>query len=367
MQTHEDIKRARRPERPAQVTAKKETVLSPEPVHNFKDHREIIARKRRKANRRREVFLARLAAGAALVLVVTVTVSLVSCSKKKEPVNAPAAETTETPQETTLIIQDETQPDGYYFAYLTEDGEPHAVNMEELARSWASEAGFELRYELTDAERYEVAQIVTAEAEGEPLAGKIAICQCILQACEDDGIRPAEAADRYSYSKKRPEPSAEAMQAVRYVFDFGMIASTEPIKYFYKGKHAPAQHIGQMTIQLALATWNPGQHGSEMAVPEQDPQALGGVKYRREPSENFKRNLEGWRDVWSFTDKVLQAIENTEYIAGLRLVKENNIEYGPFTEEGALVSYYPYWFCWVQFTLEHGLARKIPADYEKLL
>ena len=197
MQTHEDIKRARRPERPAQVTAKKETVLSPEPVHNFKDHREIIARKHRKANRRREVFLARLAAGAALVLVVTVTVSLVSCSKKKEPVNAPAAETTETPQETTLIIQDE------------------------------------LRYELTDAERYEVAQIVTAEAEGEPLAGKIAICQCILQACEDDGIRPAEAAARYSYSEKRPEPSAEAMQAVRYVFDFGMIASTEPIKYFY--------------------------------------------------------------------------------------------------------------------------------------
>ena len=142
-------------------------------------------------------------------------------------------ETTETPQETTLIIQDETQPDGYYFAYLTENGEPHAVDMEELARSWASEAGFELRYELTDAERYEVAQIVTAEAEGEPLAGKIAICQCILQACEDDGIRPAEAAARYSYSEKRPEPSAEAMQAVRYVFDFGMIASAEPIKYFY--------------------------------------------------------------------------------------------------------------------------------------
>ena len=134
MQTHEDIKRARRPERPAQVTAKKETVLSPEPVHNFKDHREIIARKHRKANRRREVFLARLAAGAALVLVVTVIASLVSCSKKKEPVNAPEAETTETPQETTLIIQDETQPGGYYFAYLTEDGEPHAVDMEELAR-----------------------------------------------------------------------------------------------------------------------------------------------------------------------------------------------------------------------------------------
>ena len=171
MQTHEDIKRARRPERPAQVTAKKETALSPEPVHSFKDHREIIARKRRKANRRREVFLARLAAGAALVLIIAVAVSLISCSRKREPANTPAAETTETPKETTLIIQDETQPDGYYFAYLTEDGEPHAVDMEELARSWASEAGFEIRYELTDAERYELAQIVTAEADQDPGKG----------------------------------------------------------------------------------------------------------------------------------------------------------------------------------------------------
>ena len=81
MQTHEDIKRARRPERPAQVTAKKETVLSPEPVHNFKDHREIIARKHRQATRRREEFLARLAARPALVLDVTVTVTLESSKK----------------------------------------------------------------------------------------------------------------------------------------------------------------------------------------------------------------------------------------------------------------------------------------------
>ena len=49
-----------------------------------------------------------------------------------------------------------------------------------------------------------------------------------------------------------------------------------------------------MTIQLALAAaWNPGQHGSEMAVPEQDPQALGGVKYRREPSEKFQKKPRG--------------------------------------------------------------------------
>lgn len=134
-----------------------------------------------------------------------------------------------------------------------------------------------------------------------------------------------------------------------------------------KGKHAPAQHMGQMTIQLALATWNPGEHGGEKAVPVENPDALGGFSYKREPSEEFKRSLEGWRDVWNFTDRVLAALENTEYIAGMRLVKENGIEYGPFTEDGALVSYYPYWFCWVQFTLEHGLARQIPEEYEKFL
>ena len=189
------------------------------------------------------------------------------------------------------------------------------------------------------------------------------VCPDILLKVPDDKVNDG------GYNVQTAHPAAFAMYIPTQDRKPPDVAAPIPslCVQLLKGKHAPAQHIGQMTIQLALATWNPGQHGSEMAVPEQDPQALGGVKYRKEPSENFKRNLEGWRDVWSFTDKVLQAIENTEYIAGLRLVKENGIEDGPFTEGGALVSYYPYWVCWVQFTLEHGLARKIPADYEKLL
>lgn len=234
MQTHEETKGAERPERPAQVTAKKETALSPESVRNFKDHRQIIARKRRKANRRRKVFLTRAAVLAVALLIIGAVVGLVSCARNDKPAAAPpeATEEPETPPETTLIIQDETEPNGFYFAYLTEDGEPQPIDMEGLAKAWAAEAGFEVRFALTDAERYEVAQIVTAEAAGEPLAGKIAICQCILQACEDDGIRPAEVAAKYLYTKKRPEPTDESLTAVNYVFDFGMVATTKPIKYF---------------------------------------------------------------------------------------------------------------------------------------
>lgn len=122
-----------------------------------------------------------------------------------------------------------------------------------------------------------------------------------------------------------------------------------------------------MTIQLALSAWNPGLHKAEELIPNETAEQLAGYSYRRQTSQEFDRNFEGWRDVWMFVDRVLAAIENTEYIAGMRVIKENNIEYGPFTEDGALVSYYPYWFCWVQFTLEHGLARHVPNKYEQYL
>ena len=105
--------------------------------------------------------------------------------------------------------------------------------MDELTKAWASEAGFERRYALTDEERYEIAQVVTAEADGECFAGKMAICQCILQAAEDDNIRPTEVFTKYSYSKRRQEPSQDALDAVMQVFDFGTVVTKEPIKYFY--------------------------------------------------------------------------------------------------------------------------------------
>ena len=121
--------------------------------------------------------------------------------------------------------------------YIFQDGEGTSVDWGALTAAWASEAGFEKRYALTDDERWLIAQVVTAEAEGEPYAGKVAVAQCILQACEDDGIRPAEALDKYEYSGNRPEPCKEALEAVQDVFDFGNLATSQPIKYFY----APAR------------------------------------------------------------------------------------------------------------------------------
>ena len=114
---------------------------------------------------------------------------------------------------------------------FTDDGTP--VNMQAMTTAWASEAGYDKRYDITDAERWELASAITAEAAGEPFAGKVAVAQCMLQACEDDGIRPGEALKKYGYSKSRPEPCDEALKAVQAVFDHGDRATTEPIKYYY--------------------------------------------------------------------------------------------------------------------------------------
>ena len=121
--------------------------------------------------------------------------------------------------------------------YIFRDGSGSPVDMQAMTTAWAAEAGFSKRYDLTDAERWEVASVVTAEAGGEPFAGMVAVAQCILQACEDDGIRPGEAVTKYKYAKSRPEPTEEALEAVQAVFDFGQVATHQPIKYFY----APAR------------------------------------------------------------------------------------------------------------------------------
>lgn len=188
----------------------------PEPTTQRKSTT-IIARKRRKRNRKSRIkrLISRLNTRRIVFLVAgaCMTVVIVICIVKLVAGHS----NTETEIKTSGTASE-------YDLY---------INMDELTKAWASEAGFERRYALTDEERYEIAQVVTAEADGECFAGKMAICQCILQAAEDDDIRPTEVFTKYSYSKRRPEPSQDALDAVMQVFDFGTVVTKEPIKYFY--------------------------------------------------------------------------------------------------------------------------------------
>jgi len=89
------------------------------------------------------------------------------------------------------------------------------------------------RYNLTDAERDLVERVVMAESGGESYQGQMLVCQCLLNACEIDDIRPAKAIKQYAYAKSRPEPSENVKRAVTAVFDEGERVTGEPIVYFY--------------------------------------------------------------------------------------------------------------------------------------
>lgn len=89
------------------------------------------------------------------------------------------------------------------------------------------------RYNLSDMERDLVERVVMAESGGESYEGQMLVAQCILNACEIDGIRPAETIRKYAYAKGRPKPSESVIRAVSAVFDRGEQVTDEPIVYFY--------------------------------------------------------------------------------------------------------------------------------------
>ena len=123
-------------------------------------------------------------------------------------------------------------------------------------------------------------------------------------------------------------------------------------------------------FRLCLACWNPGEHGGEVLHPRKNEAVLGGYSYYSltgKAAQIYTRNMAGWRDSFNFADLVLREIESAEYIAGHRLVKEQGIKFGLFTEDGNIWDYYPYWHNWLTFTLEAGVTAATPKSYENLL
>ena len=89
------------------------------------------------------------------------------------------------------------------------------------------------RYQLTAEERELVCRVVMAESGTEPFDGKMAVSQCILNACEKTGKCPAEVITEYGYTDRRVEPNAETREAVAAVFDAGETVTDAKILFFY--------------------------------------------------------------------------------------------------------------------------------------
>lgn len=87
-------------------------------------------------------------------------------------------------------------------------------------------------YALTDSERYEIEQVVMAEAGGEPYDGQVAVAQCIRDTAIRDKLRPSEVIVEYKYTPTRKEPTQSVQEAVRAVFDDGE-SVIDTAYYFY--------------------------------------------------------------------------------------------------------------------------------------
>lgn len=127
--------------------------------------------------------------------------------------------------------------------------------------------------------------------------------------------------------------------------------------------------IRKLKIRLCLSTWNPGTHPGDTWIPIKDAAALGGYSYRQGDTEGekYKRTGEGWKDLYNFQDIALSQLEGAEFFADIRIDMNEPITYGPFTEDGVIWDYYPYWSGWIAFTVICGVPYKKSEAIRDLL
>ena len=133
---------------------------------------------------------------------------------------------------------------------IMSEGEAGQITHDDLeTKVWQAETQKPKHYELTEAERTLIEQVVAAECRGEPFRGQVAVAQCILNACMKDNIRPAQAISKYGYTADRATPTASVKEAVWAVFDNGEGVTDEPILYYYAPKRTSSEwHESQIFV-----------------------------------------------------------------------------------------------------------------------
>lgn len=99
-------------------------------------------------------------------------------------------------------------------------------------------------YEITEDERFVIESMVAGEAGNQVYEGKLAVANCILNACLRSNIRPDQVRVDYQYSgwyniedfkNSNPEMGKEIEVVVSQIFDNGELLSDE-ILWFYNPK-----------------------------------------------------------------------------------------------------------------------------------
>ena len=124
-------------------------------------------------------------------------------------------------------------------------------------------------FELSNYERYVVECIVTGESGNQPYEGKVAVANCILNACIKDELQPSQVRKQYKYSGWKdinewnnlyPESAQEVKKAVNQVFNEGNLLNSEMLwfynpKYASGGFHSSQKFIFQIGDHYFYAPW----------------------------------------------------------------------------------------------------------------
>lgn len=100
-------------------------------------------------------------------------------------------------------------------------------------------------FEISNQDRETIQYIVAGEAGYEPIKGKMAVAQTLLNAMKKDGCNAKQIRKLYQYSGwktnlniESPENWAEVKEAVDRIFDNGEFVSENPILFFYAPKYS---------------------------------------------------------------------------------------------------------------------------------
>lgn len=100
-------------------------------------------------------------------------------------------------------------------------------------------------FEISNQDRETIQYIVAGEAGYEPIEGKMAVTQCLLNSMKKENCNAKQARKIYQYSgwktnlnSESPEMWAEVKEAVNRVFDDGEFVSENPILFFYAPKYS---------------------------------------------------------------------------------------------------------------------------------
>ena len=115
-------------------------------------------------------------------------------------------------------------------------------------------------FNLTEADRKTIQYIVAGEAKGEPMEGKMAVAQCILNGMVKSNWTAEKVRIEYQYSgwddeleKSNPEAWAEVVEAVSRVFDDGELISDKPILYFYAPEYSSGKWHETLEFSFELS------------------------------------------------------------------------------------------------------------------